>query len=113
MIYTQGLNKRVQKINTGDRIYFPGEKKPYKVRASNNKFAICTKPFNLKNTVLYTIIDKKNNIRGTENLIFCMGFESDEDCIEALERLTTKETEISHRNFVELRINKIVNARRA
>ena len=37
-----------------------------------------------------------------------MGAETDEDCNEMLERLTTGETEISHRNNVELRIEKIL-----
>lgn len=90
-----------------DRVYFSGEKKPYKVKACSERYVICTKPFNLQHTVLYTIIDKKENIRGTENLIFCMGFETDEDCREALVRLDSGETEVSYRNRVPLQIERI------
>lgn len=43
----------------GQKIWFEGEKRPYTVRACDERFAICTKPFNLRKTVLYTIIDKK------------------------------------------------------
>jgi len=91
----------------GQKIWFKKDVKPYTIRCRNERYLICTKPFNLKKTVIYTIVDLKKGIRGTENLIFCMGFEGDEDCKEALGRLTSEETEVSHRNFVELDITKI------
>lgn len=86
------------------KIKFANEKQRYTVKCRNDRFTVCTKPFNLAHTVLYTIIDFKENIRGTENLIFCAGYETDEECVEALERLATGETEISHRNRVPLDI---------
>ena len=88
------------------KFWFKGEKRPYTVQASDERFAICTKPFNLKHTVLYTIVDFKENIRGTENLIFCAGFEDKKDCLDALERLQKGKSEISHRNRVPLEITK-------
>jgi hypothetical protein len=91
----------------GQKIKFTNEKRPYRVRACNDRFVICTKPFNLQHTVLYTIIDLEKNIRGTENLVFCMGFESDQDCHDALERLMSGESEISRRNYIELDIEQI------
>lgn len=98
------------KLKTGDKVWFPGEKRPYKVRARNNRYVICTKPFNLKQTVLYTIIDLLKGVRGTENLIFCMGFETDEQCRDALLRLINGESEISRQNRAELDIERIENA---
>lgn len=91
----------------GDRIVFEGEKRPYTVRACDDRFIICTKPFNVRKTVLYTIIDLFQGIRGTENLTFCMGFESDQDCRQALARLQKGESEVSHRNRVPLVITAI------
>ena len=91
----------------GDRIWFKREKRPYRVRACDNRFVICTKPMNALKTVLYTIIDLHKNIRGTENLIFCMGFETDKSCQEALERLQCGESEVSYRNRIELDIVRI------
>lgn len=97
------------KIMKGDSIWFSGEKRPYKVRVRNDRYVICTKPFNLKKTVLYTIIDLLRQVRGTEDLIFCAGFETDQQCEDALKRLTAGESEISMRNRVELKIDKIEN----
>jgi hypothetical protein len=95
------------KAAIGDKVWFRGERRPYTVKACDERFIICTKPFNLKNTVIYTIVDLQKGIRGTEDLIFCMGFETDEQCAEALKRLQSGESEISHRNRVELWIYKI------
>lgn len=49
----------------------------------------------------------KKRIRGTENLVFCMCFETDEECENALERLTCGDSEVSRRNFVGLDIVKV------
>ena len=69
---------------------------------------ICTKPCNIHKTFLYTIIDFVNDIRGTENRIFGMPVTTDKECSEMLERLTLAETDISHRNNIPLRVEKII-----
>lgn len=97
------------KLNKGDKVWFQGEKRPYKVRSRNTRYVICTKPFNLKRTVLYTIIDLFRQVRGTENIIFCCGFETDQQCEDALFRLTSGHSEISRRNKVQLVIERIEN----
>ena len=89
----------------GDKIKFKSEKQQYTVQACNEKFAVCTKPFNLMKTVLYSVIDFDRNIRGTENLIFGMGAETREQCEQMLVRLTTNETQVSSRNCMELDID--------
>jgi len=86
------------------RLWFDDEKKPYKVKAANERYAVCTKPFNLHHTVIYTIIDIFNGIRGTEDLVFCAGFETTTLCEEALLRLISGESEISRRNNIPLNI---------
>lgn len=95
------------KLVVGDKIKFKSEKQRYTVMACNDRFAVCTKPFNAKKTVIYSIIDFENKIRGTENLVFCMGFETKELCEDALERLAKEESEVSYRNRVELDIEHI------
>jgi len=92
------------KLEIGGKIRFAEEKQSYTIRARDERFLVCTKPFNPRKTVLYTIVDLVENIRGTENLIFCMGFETDEECQEALTRLSSGESEISHRNFIKLKV---------
>lgn len=91
-------------MKVGDKIKFKKEKQRYTVQACNEKFAVCTKPFNPKKTVLYTIIDFEKDIRGTENLVFGMGAETKADCEEMLQRITDGETEVSHRNWCNLDI---------
>ncbi len=123
-------SKPLMKYKKGDTIIFKEDKKPFKVRCADGRFIICTRMFNrrndsdliwaevqmggfmtfssgyefVKDTPIYSIIDLKENIRGTENLVFCMGFHSDADCKRALKRLSSGETEISHRNRIELNI---------
>jgi len=99
------------KVPVGTKIKFSGEKRMYTVQASNICFAVCTKPFNAKKTVLYSIIDFKEKIRGAENLIFGLGAETKEECEEMLERLTQGESKISRRNRTELEIEKSINPR--
>jgi hypothetical protein len=121
------------KIPVGSKVKFASEKMRYTVQASDERFSICTKPFNLKRTVLYSIIDFDEDVRGPENLIFGMGAETRKQCEEMLDRLngrnpeydqdvevykqagidpadltrTPYPTEVSHRNRCELDIERI------
>lgn len=91
-------------MRVGDKVKFADERRRYTVQACNDRFAICTKPFNLLRTVRYTIIDWARGIRGTENLVFGFGAETRAQCEAMLARLTSGETEISSRNWVPLDI---------
>lgn len=93
-----------QTLFPGDKVKFSAERQRYTVRAANERFAVCTKPFNARGTVIYTIIDFAQKIRGTENLVFGMGAETDRQCEEMLQRLATGKTVVSHRNRVALEI---------
>ncbi len=95
------------RLPVGSKIKFSGEKQKYTVQASNIFYSVCTKPFNPKHTVLYTVINWYGQIRGTENLVFGMGAETRKDCEEMLVRLTNGETEISRRNNIPLDIEKV------
>lgn len=87
------------KLNKDDRVWFSSNKKSFKVRECNDRFAICTQPFNLQpKTVLYTIIDFDRNVRGEDNLIFTVyDYYSDEDCKQAMEDLIGGEIEVSYK----------------
>lgn len=89
-------------MKVGGRIKFLEEKTPYKIRALSNYFAVCTRPYNPQRTVIYTVLDFRKSIRGTENVVFCMGAETDEDCQEMLQRFESGESEVSHRNNIPL-----------
>lgn len=89
-------------FNVGDKLLFAEEKQAYTVQAMSKRFLVCTKPFNPRRTVLYTVVDLEQGVRGTENLIFCMGAETREQCEEMLARLDSGESAISYRNRVPL-----------
>ena len=86
-------------LNKGDSVWFSTSKKSFKVRECNDRFAICTQPFNLRpKTVLYTIIDFDRDVRGEDNLIFTVyDYYSDEDCKQAMEDLMCGEIEVSYK----------------
>ena len=116
----------------GQKIYFAEEKRPYTVRACDGRFFICTKSYNLrKNTVLYTIVDLQEGIRGTDGYsIGPYDYTTDEDCEAFLKELQEGEKirernkiafnqpdgiiedigagHISYKNRIELNITKIV-----
>ena len=86
-------------LNKGDSVWFSTSKKSFKVRECNDRFAICTQPFNLQpKTVIYTIIDFDRYVRGEDNLIFTVyDYYSDEDCKQAMEDLMSGEIEVSYK----------------
>lgn len=102
----------------GSKIKFKKEKLCYVVRASNTAYLVCTRPLNMivrmggkkykhEKTVVYTIVDFVNRRRGPENLIFGMGAETDESCVEMLERVTAGDSAVSDKRDVDLDIEKV------
>lgn len=89
-------------MKVGDKIKFKEEVQSYTIQACDERFLICTKPFNLRKTVLYSIVDLVERIRGPENMVFCLGFETKTACEGALTRLQEGKSEISYRNRIPL-----------
>ena len=92
----------------GAKVFTKAHKRPFVVRARNDRFAICTRP--AFGTGIYFVIDIVRSVRGTENLVFGFGAETDEQCREMLERLTDGTSEVSYRNVVPLDIAKVCHA---
>ena len=91
------------KVKIGDKVYIPKEKRPYKVKARDERYIICTKP--CFGTVLYFIVDLKERWRAPDNMVFCSGYETDEDCKERLEELQNGTIELSTRRGIPLDID--------
>lgn len=93
-----------------DKVRFTEEKMAYTVQARSKRYLVCTKPFNPRHTVLYTIVDLKEDVRGAENLILGAGAETRAKCEEMLGRLTDPDhpTEVSHRNRVALDVKDFI-----
>lgn len=92
------------RVNIGDKVCVPTDKRPYTVKARDERYIICTKPFNVRRTVLYFIIDLLNKWRAPDNMIFCSGYETTEDCQERLKELQDGTIELSRRRGIPLDI---------
>lgn len=99
---SMGVIEYLQKLKIGDKIKFSTEKQRYTIQARNERYIICTKPFNAKKTVLYTIIDMERYCRGEDSLIFHRGYETQEECQENLQHLINGEMEVTYRNVIKL-----------
>jgi hypothetical protein len=92
-------------LQVGCKVQVTRDKKPYTVKAFDGRYAICTKPFNLKKTVLYFIIDFHENVRGPNNLVFNIyDYAIQEEINNCMVDLKKGELKISHRNRVDLDI---------
>lgn len=98
------MRQPFESLIPGRKVKFLSEKGKYTVRVAGPRYAICTKPYNPQRTVIYTVVDSREKVRGTENLVFGMGAETDEHCSEMLKRLESGESEVSHRNRIRLDI---------
>lgn len=94
--------KELKDLKVGDYVWIPENKNPFVVKARDERYIICTKPYNPQHTVIYFIIDLVRNVRGTDDRIFCFGYETKEMCEERLEDLQSGLMEVSYRNFVPL-----------
>lgn len=99
-------------LELGDKIKLCGDaSKYYTIKAIGYPFIICTRPYNFKSTVFYTILDFEKGIRNRHNLIFNpYDFKKQEDINKCLNDLLNKtdEIELSHRNYEDLEILEII-----
>ena len=92
-------------LNVGDKIKFTTEKQRYKVKAKNERYLICTKPYNLIHHVLYTIIDLDRFVRGRNDRIFNpYDYMIQEDIDNCLSDLTSGKIAVSRRHCIPLDI---------
>lgn len=89
-------------LKVGDKAYIRDEKRPYYVKCRDDRFIICTKPYNPKHTVYYFIVDLQRGVRGTDDRVFCNGYETNSQCLERLSELQNGEINVSSRNCVPL-----------
>lgn len=94
--------KNLMHIKDYDQVLIYGERMPYRAICVSDRYVICTKPFNLKHTVQYFIIDKEKAVRGPDDRVFCAGYETKEQCIERLNELEKGEIEVSARRCLPI-----------
>ena len=76
-----------------DKVKFRNGVRRWTVRGATRagRFVILTQPFNLKRTVLYTVVDFDRGVRGRDNY-YGMGYESDDQVAYALHEFQHTET---------------------
>jgi hypothetical protein len=89
-------------FKVGDKVRFKGERLSYTIQACAKNYLICTKPFSARRTVIYTIVDLEENVRGQDDRVFCSGYETRKDCEKALLELLCGDLHISSKNRVPL-----------
>ena len=93
------------KVQVGDKIKVPNERRRYTVQARDNRYIIATKYINLHYTVLYFIIDLEKKMRGPDNMVFCFGYETILQCEERLAELQSGQIELSGRRSIPLDVD--------
>lgn len=93
------------RVEVGDKVYIPEYKRPFRVKARDDRYIICTKPYNPRHTVIYFIIDLQDKWRAPDDRVFCSGYETDDDCEERLKELQSGEISLSARRGVPLDID--------
>lgn len=88
----------IGKLAVGDKVAFLGEKQRYTVRAvsTDNRWAVCNKPFNARRTFIYSVVDLVEQLRGVDNYSG-LGYETVAACERACAMFETGEAEFSHR----------------
>lgn len=105
--------EQIKAARVGDRIRFSEERQAYTIQARGERYLVCTKPFNLRRTTLYTVVDLELWMRGPENLIFGRGTETREQCEEMLARLEGRDpdlvepTEVSRRRWIPVSVERM------
>lgn len=106
------LRETFNALELGDKVRLYGDANNlYTVKAIGYPFIICTRPYNLKSTVFYTILDFEKCIRNRHNLIFNpFNFKIQKDIDKCLSHLLNKTDGISlsHRNHIDLEIFEII-----
>lgn len=96
--------ERARQLLPGDRVRFSDEKQArFKVKAASERFVVLTKPFNAKRTVIYTIIDLEQGVRGPGGS-WGTGYETDAEIADAMEKLHDGTASVSQRRSVTLDI---------
>lgn len=93
------------RVEVGNKVFVPGEKRPYRVRARDERYIICTKPYNPQHAVIYFIVDLKRKWRTPDDRVFCSGYETDEQCNDRLKELQSGEIGLSARRGIPLDID--------
>lgn len=99
----QDIGTPIRIVKVGDKVHIRGERIGYIVRARDERYIICTKKI-ANNDVQYFIVDLIEKRRAPDDMIFCRGYETTEQCEERLRELENGELALSRRKGIPLDI---------
>lgn len=82
-------------LEVGDMVAVIGEKNRYTVRCRDERWVVCTKPYNAHRRKKHLIIDLENQMYGPDNHPYGLYYQTDEQCNYALRLL--------HHNLLKIR----------
>lgn len=91
-------------LRCGVRVWLFGEKRPYTVMAKNKHLVACVKPFTVRKTYIYTILDIKRGYRGTDGFVLGLSWKNRTSCVDSLKVMHKYGGEVSQRNRVALSV---------
>lgn len=74
-------------LEVGDLVAVIGEKNRYTVRCRDERWIVCTKPYNAHRRKKHLIIDTENKMYGSDNHPYGLFYQTDEQCHYALRLL--------------------------
>lgn len=93
-------------LKKGSKVFFLDEKQGMTIKAINNRYAIVTKPFNAKRTVIYSMLDFQEEIKAPNNMVFNnYDYAKQEDIDQCLKDLEDGVIELSQRRKAPLNID--------
>lgn len=104
-------------LQVGQKVKLDIDRRWWTVRAVTENFAALTRQaeFRPAGTNYYTVLDWRNGVRGPCNLIgqaFGDGSYSEDQCAEMLDRFEGGDLEVSQRNWVPLRVERVASVER-
>lgn len=108
MFRTPPLRMDPVPMSVGDSVQFEESRRWWRVRAKSTRYVVLTSPFNLRSTVLYSVIDWERGVRGPDDH-YGVGYETDDEIADALRRLRRGEIEVSWRaHSIRVRVARVI-----
>ena len=112
MMRTPPLRMEPAPLSPGDSVQFAESRRWWKVRATNERYAVLTSPYNLPNRYglrnFYSLIDWERGVRGPDDHYGFNTYETDAEVAAAVQALLNGEIEVSWRaHSIRVRITQI------
>ena len=99
--------KSIKEVEVDDKVQFDNEKLYFTVKARNERFIICVRPYKAVGGTWYTIVDLQEHIRGHHDVFRSFDFLKIKDINKVLKMVSDPEIKHPIPDNVPLRIKNI------